>query len=342
VERHPELFSAVPTVTITDSGLRGGFLVEDDPVHAQYRHVVAPKLVPGAVKDRLPSLERIAREIVDDIQEKGKCDLVEDVAGRMAGYTAADFLGMPRADGRRLHDLYMILHSSPDVQGEQAMVSAIGELLEMGRAVFAEKRKKPADDVYSAYANLRVDGKLASEDDFLGNFVLLTDGSLDTSRNLISGGMLLLMRHPEPRQQLMSNLDSLLPTAINEMLRFLTPVVYIRRVATADTEIAGHSIAAGDRVAVYFGSGNRDDTVFADPDTFDIDRSPNEHIAFGSGGPHFCVGAHLGRAEGRVMLRELLTRLPDIEQAGSEVWAATSLTSGLASLPVAFTPRKRT
>jgi cytochrome P450 len=342
VERNPEIFSAAPTVLITDTGMPGGFLSSDDPQHAQYRRVVAPRLVPYAVRERLPSLATIASEIVDDIQDKGECELVEDVAACMAGYTAADFLGMPRADGRRLHDLYMILHSSPDVKGEEAIMSAAGELMAMGQAVFAEKRKNPKDDVYSAYANLEVDGELITEHEFLGNFILLTDGSLDTSRNLISGGMLLLMRHPEQRERLVSDFDGMMPAAINEMLRFLSPVVYIRRVATSDTEIAGQPIAKGDRVAIYFGSGNRDEAVFADPEALDISRTPNEHIAFGSAGPHFCVGAHLGRAEGRVMLRELLTRLPDIQQSGPETWAATSLTSGLASLPASFTPTKRT
>lgn len=175
--------------------------------------------------------------------------------------------------------------------------------------------------------------------EFIGNFILLTDGSLDMSRNLISGGMKLLFDHPDVRRRLVEDLDALLPGAIEEMLRLLSPVVYIRRLATEDTELAGQPIAKGDRVVMYYGSGNRDERVYDDPEAFDIDRKRSEHIAFGGGGPHFCVGSHLGRAEGTVMIRELLTRLPDIEQAGPETWAATSLTSGLSSLPVRFTPR---
>jgi cytochrome P450 len=289
----------------------------------------------------MPALEEIARSVVDEICERGECDLVEDVAGLMAGYTAADLLGIPRAAGRRLHDLFMILHSSVELQGEEKMIGAMSEMVAMAQETFADKRANPADDVFSLYANAGLDGRQLTEDEFVGTFILLSDGSLDTSRNLISGGMRLLFDHPEQRATFCADIDAVMPTAIEEMLRWLSPVTYIRRVALEDTVLHGQPIEAGDRVVVYFASGNRDAAAFEDPDRFDIFRSPNEHMAFGSGGPHFCVGSHLGRAEGSVMLRELLTRLPDISQAGEARWAATSLTSGLASLPATFTPTAR-
>jgi cytochrome P450 len=204
---------------------------------------------------------------------------------------------------------------------------------------FAEKRKNPADDVYSLYANMEVDGRPITDMEFIGNYLMLTDGALDTSRNLISGGMKLLFDNPAVRAELTTDLDRLLPSAIEEMLRLLTPVVYIRRVATQDLELGGQRIAKGDRVAIYYGSGNRDEDVYADPEAFDITRKSSEHMAFGGGGPHFCVGSHLGRAEGKAMIGALLARLPDIEQAGPATWAATSLTSGLATLPVRYTPQ---
>jgi cytochrome P450 len=335
VERSPEIFSSAPTVTIEEQLNLSNFLAMDDPRHAVLRRIVAPRLLPRAVRERMPSLEAIARDVVDEICEKGECDLVDDVAGPMAGYTAADLLGISRAQGRRLHDLFMVLHSSPDIQGREKMMAAFLEAYEMGKEVFKEKRANPAGDVFSAYASAE------PEEEFLGTFILLTDGSLDTSRNLISGGMMLLLTHPEQQARLLADLDGTLPAAIEEMLRWLSPVTYIRRVAKQDTELAGYPIEAGDRVAVYFGSGNRDEQVFDDPDTFDIGRTPNDHIAFGAGGPHFCVGSHLGRAEGSVMIRELLTRLPGLELAGERTWAATSLTSGLASLNVRFTPTPR-
>ena len=339
VEHHPELFRSAPGVMILDMNVEAGFLAMDAPRHPQFRKVVAPMLIPPKVKLMLPNLQQIAASIVDEIAALGECDLVDAVAGRMAGFTAAAFLGIPRSSGQRLHELFMISHSSPDVVGEEAMNAATMEIVAMGFETFAEKRAHPSDDVFSAYANMEVDGRPITDLEFVGNFVLLTDGGLDTSRNLISGGMKLLFDHPQVRQQLVDDIDALLPGAIEEMLRLLSPVVYIRRVATQDTELGGQKIAEGDRVAIYYGSGNRDEAVYTDPEAFEITRKRSEHIAFGGGGPHFCVGSHLGRAEGAIMIRELLTRLSDIEQAGPESWAATSLTSGLSRLPVRFTPR---
>ena len=186
-----------------------------------------------------------------------------------------------------------------------------------------------------------MDGEDTTEESFLGTFVLLTDGSLDTARNLISGGMLLLFGHPEQRAVLAADLDRTLPAAVEEMLRVLSPVTYIRRVATRRIELGGEVIEPGDRVAVFLGSGNHDEEVFDRPEIFDVTRDPNPHIAFGAGGPHFCVGSHLGRAEGLAALREMLRRLPDIDAAGTPHWAPTSLTSGLESLPARFTPTAR-
>jgi cytochrome P450 len=338
VEHNAEMFSAAPGVTIIDAPVEAGFLAMDAPRHPQFRRLIAPKLIPPRVKGMLPNLEELATTIIDEIAPLGECDLVDAVAGRMAAYTAADFLGITRADGKRLHELYMILHSSPDVVGQDAMPTASMEIATMALKTFAEKRENPADDAFSLYANMEVDGRPITEMEFIGNYFLLTDGSLDTSRNLISGGMKLLFDHPEVRSELLSDLDGLLPGAIEEMLRLLTPVVYIRRVALQDLELGGQNITKGDRVAIYFGSGNRDEEVYADPEAFDITRKRSEHMAFGGGGPHFCVGSHLGRAEGIVMIREILTRLPDIEQAGPATWATTSLTSGLDTLPARYTP----
>ncbi|OBF11303.1 cytochrome P450 [Mycobacterium sp. ACS4331] len=340
VEHHPELFQSAPSVGIADAQIEVGFLSMDGARHLQFRKIIAPRLIPPRVKHMVPDLQRLAAGIVDEVAGDGECDLV-DIAGRMAGYTAAALLGIPREHGHRLHELFMITHSSPDVVGEAAFQSSFVEMASMGLEALAAKRADPADDVLSAYANMEVDGRPITDIEFLGNFILLSDGSLDTSRNLISGGMKLLFDHPDVRRRLVADLDARLPGAIEEMLRLLSPVVYIRRLATRDTELAGQPIAEGEKVVIYYGSGNRDESVYDDPEAFDIDRKRGDHLAFGGGGPHFCVGSHLGRAEGSVMIRELLTRLPDIEQAGPETWAATSLTSGLATLPVRYTPKRR-
>lgn len=337
-EHNSELFTAAPGVTILDAPLQAGFLAMDPPQHADYRRVIAPSLLPRKVHTRVPALQQIASELVDGVAPRGQCDLVDDLAGPMAAYTAADLLGIPRSEGSRLHELIMKVHSSPDVVGQEAMDAASFEIAALAMETFTRKRQSPQDDIFSRYATMEIEGRPISDMEFVGNYLLLVDGSLDTSRNLISGGIKLLFDHPEVREQLTTDLDGLLPGAIEEMLRLLSPVVYIRRVALADFELGGQHIAKGDRVAIYYGSGNRDEEVYADPEAFDITRKKGGHMAFGSGGPHFCVGSHLGRAEGTVMIREILTRLPDIDLAGPAVWAATSLTSGLAELPVRFTP----
>jgi cytochrome P450 len=336
VERSPEVFAAGPTVMLMEMGPSNGFYSMDAPEHARFRRLVVPRLLPKAVKIRMPQLEALATEVVNQVVEAEECDVVEDIAALMAAYTAADLLGMPREDGRRLHELLMVMHSSVDVVGEEAMGNAMMELVAMGQAVYNDRRQNPRDDVYSLYANMDIDGEPISEWDFLGHYLLLTDGSLDTSRNVIAGGIHLLLQNPDQRERLLDDLDALLPAAVEEMLRLVSPVVYIVRRALSDTVFAGREIATGDRVAIYFGAGNRDPAIFSDPERFDVTRTPKNQIAFGSGGPHFCVGAHLGRAEITAVLRELLTRLPNFEQTGPHVWASTSLTSGLARLPVRF------
>jgi cytochrome P450 len=341
VERNAALFTTYPTVMVIDTISTPNFLCMDGPLQQQLRRLVMPSVTLRAVEWRMPALEEIAGVVLDDVCERGECDLVEDVAGLMAGYTAADLLGIPRPMGRRLHELFMILHSSLEVQGVEAMIGALTEMFGLAQETWADKRAHPADDVFTLYAHAEIDGRPITEEEFVGNFILLADGGLDTSRNLISGGMRLLFDHPGERAVVEADIEGVLPTAIEEMLRWLSPVTYIRRVAVQDTVLGGQAIAAGDRVVVYFASGNRDAEIFTDPDRFDVRRSPNDHMAFGSGGPHFCVGSHLGRAEGSVMIRRLLTRLPDIHPSGPGVWAATSLTSGLARQPVSFTPTAR-
>ena len=162
------------------------------------------------------------------------------------------------------------------------------------------------------------------------------DAGGQTTRNLLGGGMLALFQNPAERRKLQSDLDRLLPGAIEEMLRYVSPVVHFRRTASCDTELRGKKIRAGDKVVMYYGSANRDERVFTDPDRFDITRTPNEQIAFGGGGTHFCLGAHITRIEIQVMLREILTRLPDIEAAGPAEWLPSNFISGPCRLPVRF------
>ena len=180
-----------------------------------------------------------------------------------------------------------------------------------------------------------VDGEALTEPEFNAFFVLLSVAGNETTRNLISGGMLALLEHPDQRDRLLAD-SSLIPAAVEEMLRWVTPVIYFRRTVTKDTEIRGQRIREGEKVVMYYGSANRDEDVFPNGDIFDVSRDPNPHVTFGPGGSHFCLGASLARLEIRVMFEELLRRLPDIEQAGPIRRLRSNFIAGIKQMPVQF------
>ena len=202
----------------------------------------------------------------------------------------------------------------------------------------AAKMTDPADDLGSLIAHGEVDGEPVDAIDFFLWFMLLVDAGGDTTRNLVGGGLQALFDHPDQLELLRSDIDAHLGTAIEEMLRWVSPVVYMRRTATTDTEIADQAIAAGDKVVMYYGAANRDPEAFDQPERFDITRSPNPHVAFGGGGPHYCLGANLARLEIEAILRELLTRLPDLAPAGAVEWMGSNFIFGPSAMPVRFSP----
>jgi cytochrome P450 len=201
-----------------------------------------------------------------------------------------------------------------------------------------QKLESPTDDIASALVQGTVDGEQLSAEEFNMFFLLLVNAGGDTTRNAVGGGMHALFEHPEQLARLVADPQTLLPKAVDEILRFVSPVVYMRRTAVKDSELGGKEIKEGDKLVLYYGAANRDSEVFEDPDRFDVGRDPNDHIAFGAG-PHFCLGANIARVEIEVMLRELLTRLPDIEPTGETSWLESNFISGPKHLPVRFTPQ---
>jgi cytochrome P450 len=198
------------------------------------------------------------------------------------------------------------------------------------------KRREPADDVITALLFAEVDGQKLTREEYENFFFLLTVAGNETLRNGIPNGTLALLEHPEEHRRLLDD-PSLLPTAIEEMLRFAGPVMCFRRTAAADVELAGTKIRAGDKVVVYYASANRDEAAFADPDRFDVGRTPNEHLSFGVG-PHFCLGAHLARLQMRVFFEEALWRVPDLELAGPVERLQSNFQAGVKHMPVRFSP----
>jgi len=348
VGRDPERFSSVPTIMIADPGLGMDFeidghqmmLMMDPPKHTQYRRLISSEFTPRGARELAPRVRELAGQIVDAVIERGECDLVEDIAGELPSYVIAELLGIPLDDGRKLYRLTEVIHSAPETLPPGAAPAAVLEMFQYASGVIAEKRARPRDDLATKLLHAEVDGRRFDDLDFMLFFMLLVDAGGDTTRNLVSGGMLALFEHPDERRRLASSLDALLPSAVEEMLRWVSPVIYMRRTATRDTELGGTKVAKGQKVVLYYGAANRDDSVFAEPERFDVSRSPNAHIAFG-GGQHFCLGAHIARVEIEAMLREILTRLPDIEPTGPAVWLPSTFISGPKTLPVRFSPGAR-
>jgi cytochrome P450 len=309
----------------------------DPPVHTGLRKLVAPEFIPRAAKAMRPRIEALASLIVDGVLGRGECDLVTDIAGLMPSYVIADMLGIPLEDGVDLYGLTEKIHAAPESQEAGAAMGAVLQMFNYAREVWEQKRAEPADDLATLIATAAVDDHDLDLIDFNLFFLLLIDAGGDTTRNLVAGGMDALFAHPEQLAWLRADLDSRLASAIEELLRWVSPVVYMRRTALADTTLEGAPIVAGQKVVMYYGSANRDPDAFGPTaSALDLARAPNDHVAFGGGGPHFCLGAHIARIEIHALLRELLTRLVDVRPAGETEWLPSTFISGPKHLPIAF------
>ncbi len=343
VGRDPKTYSSFAGgIMIGDSdeaslaAARNMMLMMDPPQHTRYRMLVSQQFKPRTAQAWRPRIEELARKIIDRVITRGECDLVSDIAGELPSYVIADLMGVPLEDGRHLYELTEKMHASDEAVTVQERAIASMEMLNYAMGVADDKRKHPGSDLATQLLNAEIDGDRLTPAEYSLFFMLLINAGGDTTRNLLAGGMLALFDNPSQRRRLQDNLEALLPAAVEEMLRYISPVIYMRRTATCDTELGGKEIRAGDKVVMYYGAANRDETVFPDPDRFDVGRIPNDHLAFGGGGTHFCLGAHLARIEIQVMLREILTRLPDIQPAAPAQWLASNFISGLRQLPVKF------
>jgi cytochrome P450 len=309
-------------------------LTMDPPRHTALRQLVSKGFTPRQVARLHDHIVDMARQIVDDVTERGECDFVTDIAGALPSYVIAELLGIPLEDGRRLYDLTERMNSG--VVGDPRIEEAQLQMFEYGAALAARKRADPADDIATSLLNAEVDGQRLTDLEFKLFFLLLINAGGDTTRNLVAAGILALLEHPAEQARLEAD-PSLLPTAIEEMLRYGSPVTVFTRTATKDTELRGAPVNNGDRVAMFYPSANRDESRFADPDRFDIGRDPNPHLAFGGGGTHFCLGANLARVEAAAIVPEVLSRMKDIELAGPVERVRSSLMNGIKSMPVRFT-----
>ena len=340
-------FSSEPTIMIKDPGIgEGGTLGEakmmlmmDPPHHTAFRKLIRGEFTKPAAAGKGSRLQELARQIVNAVIEKGECDFVAEVAGEMPSYVIAELMGMPLDDGRELYRLTEIIHSAPETMEEGAIPRAVMGMFAYATDLIAKKRSRPGDDLATRLLNAEVEGRRLTDPEFLLFFLLLIDAGGDTTRNLLSSGLLALTRNPAQKAWLMADLDGRLDSAREELLRWASPVIYMRRTATCDTRIGETAIAAGDKVVMYFGAANRDPARFANPDSLELARTPNEHVAFG-GGPHVCLGQHLARIEIDAILREVLTRMDDFEIPAPPEWLASTFISGPRVMPVRFKPAR--
>ncbi len=341
VGRDPAVFSSAAGVLIPDEAMGLGdhqmMLMTDPPRHSALRKVVAREFIPKVAQAMRPRIEMLARLIIDQVADAGACDLVTDVAGLMPSYVIADMLGIPHEDGVALYELTEAIHAAPESQAAGAGMHAVIEMFNYANGVWESRRAEPTDDLASLIAHATVDGAELDVIDFNLFFLLLIDAGGDTTRNLVAGGMDALFSHPDQLAWLAHDLDARMAPAVEELLRWVSPVVYMRRTAQQDTELRGMPIAAGQKVVMYYGSANRDEEAFGPTaGELDLGRTPNDHIAFGGGGPHFCLGAHVARVEIRSLLRELLTRLGDLRPAGETEWLPSTFISGPKHLPITY------
>jgi cytochrome P450 len=351
ISRHPEVFcSGQGAVSILDmpadmNEFYGSLISMDDPRHARLRKIVSGTFTPRMLNNVLEDVEKTAKKVVDGIVEKGEIDFVKDVSMPFPLLVILDMMGIPHSEFDTVLAQSNIILSGGDPdfipEGTDPITAFLGAgatLAGLLNDLAVLRRANPTDDLLSALVNTEVDGEQLSGDELASFFILLSVAGHETTRTALSHGVTHLSQNPDQRARFLADIDGVMPTTVEEIVRYASPVVWMRRTLTQDYVLSGHEFHEGDKIIMYYGSANRDEAIFADPDTFNVLRDPNPHVGFGGPGPHFCLGAHLARREITLMFRELYTRLPDLELAGPPVQLRSSFINGVKSLPVSFTP----
>ncbi len=321
--------------------LRLTILNMDPPKHNRYRRLVSSGFTPRMISRLVEEIERRAAAVVDAVCEKGEVEFVEEIAAQLPVQMICEMIGLEPEVWPRMFEISNQLIGSRDDPDYQELPggpeAAAAEIYALCDAVAADRRARPRDDIMTALVQAEIDGERLDDFELNMFFLTLVVAGNETTRNLINHSTLALIEHPDQARRLRDD-PSLWDTAVDEMLRWGSSIHNFRRTAARDTELRGVPIAAGDKVVIYYASANRDEDVFADPHTFDVGRTPNDHLAFGGGGVHYCLGASLARAEIRAMMRQLVGRLPDLELAGPVDRLHSDFVNGIKTMPVRFTP----
>ena len=351
--RNPEVFSSAQGATsIFDlptafSEFFGGMINMDDPRHGRQRRIVSQGFTPRALAKMEEGVARRASRIIDRVIERGECDFVADIAAPLPLEIICDMMGIPESESAMVFEQTNVIlglgdpeflegTDNPQVAALQAG-AALGSLM---AEMAADRRANPKDDLTTALLQKDQEDGAMTDEELASFFVLLVVAGNETTRNAISHGMKALCDYPDQRRAWAADFDALADTAVEEIVRWASPVIHMRRTCTRDTELGGQALAEGEKVVLWYASANRDEAVFADPHRFDLARRPNEHVGCGGPGPHYCLGANLARREIRVMFREIFERLPDLEITGPPDRLRSNFINGIKRMPCAFTPGK--
>ncbi len=348
VSRDPETFHSAPSINIGDippeiAEWLGSMINMDAPKHTKLRLIVNRGFTPRQVAKIEENVRTQAREIVDRVADLGECDFVSEIAAALPLQIICDMLGIPHTETKRIFELTNTILGVGDpeyVSSLEELMAAGMELFQYGLTLAQDRLDNPRDDITTTLMQAEVEdenGRHKLTPGELGSFfLLLVAAGNETTRNAISHGMLALTQHPDQRAIWTADPEGVSPTAVEEIVRWATPVIHFRRTAVADAVVGGQQIKAGEKVVMFYNSANRDERAFEDPYRFDVLRSPNEHAGFGAGGPHFCLGANLARREIKIMFEELFRRLPDIEITGEPDYLQSAFIHGIKRMPCAW------
>jgi cytochrome P450 len=347
--KHPAVFSSAQGATsIVDLPAEfneyfGSMINMDDPRHARLRRIVSRAFSPRLIAKFEDDVSNVATSVVDDLLATGPCDFVSNVAAKLPLKIICTMMGIPddQFDMVLANTNIILSGADPEFLSEdmdQAVIQLLGAgqaLAELVTSLAAERAQAPVNDLISALATANIDGEQLTSAELASFFILLVVAGNETTRNALSHALTLFTAYPDQRALLMADLDGRMEAAVEEIVRYSSPVLFMRRTLTRDYTMNGQDYRKDDKVVLFYYSADRDETVFPDPERFDITRWPNAHVGFGGPGPHYCLGAHLARREIRVMLRELLTRVPDIT-AGEPDRLLSSFINGIKRLPCTF------
>ena len=348
ISRNPQLFcsgkgSNIGDLTVELNEFFGSMINMDDPKHFRLRSIVSRGFAPKEIKRVEDYVVTKAKELVDRVIEKfpnGECDFVEEIAAPFPLEIICEMMGIPKSDYKQI----LTWTNTILGVGDPELVTSLDDLLAAGLNMFSyaqalgeDRVKNPADDITSVMMNAEVDGERLTAQEFGSFFILLVVAGNETTRNAISHGMKLLTDNPDQRRIWFDNFDTHTRSAVEEIVRFATPVIHFRRTVIQDTDINGFPVKAGDKVVMWYASGNRDERVYENPDAFDVRRDINPpQVGFGAGGPHFCLGANLARREIAVMFDEIRRRLPNLRITGEPAYLQSNFINGIKRMPCSF------